>query len=432
MFSRLNHHHQRQRGGSEPPALGSRRPRPAESTPSASEPDTEAQEGEEKVRLTLHTKSPHTRRVVKRGRTSNRPDSRDDAEALFLASPPSPTPFRLQRGSIHVEAQPSTQPTPTTSTDVAARQVERLESLLDSVLATLSIIQANSTTPVALSAHSREALAVLNKIVTPEAPPVTNKPTTTSKSYAQATKDCHATQTVAHAAKPSHAGRLTHTRSRPGSSPATHHSPHRLIVRWPDHPVPQSSSSLQKFITQLKNQLPSDDVHISGANVTKAGSIVIHTKAPYKASQLLENLPSGFMPIRRAATAAIPDFSPPLNADLNVELDVPWYGIVVHDIPAMPLAAAFKGEEGGGNDLWDALEGEAGLAGQDIKDLRLLCRIEEMDEREHMSVKIMLEDSRICQHLKRNGVFLFGTHCRVSEYRRRKKHPPPPSRPTSP
>ncbi|KAF8954927.1 hypothetical protein BDZ97DRAFT_1862202, partial [Flammula alnicola] len=438
MFSRLNHHHQRPRAGSEPPTVLGSRPRPPDSTPSASEAEAEAEDEAEEVRVSLHTKSPHTKRVVKRGRTTN--------HSLRSDTPPSSTPPGLPGGSLHAEALASTQPPPPASHDVAGTQLDRLESLLDSVLATLTIIQASSTMPVVLSMHSRDALYVLNKMLhldqpltatAPAPQPVlTRSEDRTPKSYAQAAKQSPAACKAAHTSKPSPASQPPHTRVRlkPSGSRAPRHSPHRLIVRWPGHPVPQSSKSMQNFIDYIEKQLD-NPVSIAGANVTRSGNIVIHTKAPHTATQLRDTLlHDEAKPLRRAAKFNhIPDFSAPSEVIPHLELDVPWHGVVLHDLPATTLLAAYAGAEGV-ESIWDALETETGLMETDIRDLRVLCRDDEAEGKQAISLRIMIEDPLQCEYLCQHGAFLLGMRCRVSRYRpRTKKHRLlPPSRPTSP
>jgi len=143
MFSRSNHHHERQRGGSLPPKAGDRRQRSEESTPDKSESED-----------AHNKKSPHTRRIVKRGRTTH---CLDEDTPLFLPSSPN-------HGSL-AEPQGSTLHPSIALQAVVLEQTRHLEALLDSVLATLVIIQTASTSPVNLSDHSCHALSVLNKLV---------------------------------------------------------------------------------------------------------------------------------------------------------------------------------------------------------------------------------------------------------------------------
>jgi hypothetical protein len=120
----------------------------------------------------------------------------------------------------------------------------------------------------------------------------------------------------------------------------------------------------------------------------------------------------------------IPGFDPPPPCSPILELDVLWHNIVMHDLPAASLLAAFegdRGEDGEALGVWEALEKEAGIPQEHIQDVRMLCRDEDQGNRDHLSLQVMLEDSSFCDHLCRNGVFLIGTHCQVSRYRPRKR-----------
>ncbi len=205
-------------------------------------------------------------------------------------------------------------------------------------------------------------------------------------------------------------------------------------MRWPEHPVPQSSNSLQSFVNDLEKRLntyldSSDpNLELAGANVTRSGNIVIHTKAPHTTAlqvqqilQLHENNDVGL------SGRLIPGFSCPTHYRPEVELDIPWHGLVIHDIPAQPLLESYRGDENT-NSLWDVVKEQIGLPGTNFRDLRVLCRDEDMENKDRLSIRIMLDDPRICEHLCRDKTYLFGTQCRVSRYRpRRKRHRPPSS-----
>lgn len=131
----------------------------------------------------------------------------------------------------------------------------------------------------------------------------------------------------------------------------------------------------------------------------------------------------------------IPGFTPSVSCTPEFELDVPWHGVVVHDLPAISLIAAYEGDRGDDDDglgIWEALEKEAGIPLADIKDIRVLCREDEQGSRERLSLRVMLESPLTCDHLCRNNIFLLGTRCRVSRYRPRRKPPATMHRQASP
>ncbi|CAA7262598.1 unnamed protein product [Cyclocybe aegerita] len=250
MFSRSNHHHQRQRASSLSVTLGTRRPRSPETTPPESESD-EAQKT-----------SPHTKRTVKRGRTKYTPATEDGPTPAFLPPHTQLLPLEgLPAESPHHAPPPRTQPEP------VAAQVKHLESLLDSVLATLVIIRAATNTAVALSDHSKRVFKMLNTLLPLEDPahatdnltapaPTPELASHPKQSYADAAKSCQpeVTSRPTNHARSSPAGATAHHRPSIAEQRPRHPHPHstsRLIARWDGHPVPQTSSSLSMFVRHL-------------------------------------------------------------------------------------------------------------------------------------------------------------------------------------
>jgi hypothetical protein len=96
---------------------------------------------------------------------------------------------------------------------------------------------------------------------------------------------------------------------------------------------------------------------------------------PFTATQLQEHASY----INRRSNM-IPGFDPPPPCSPILKLDVPWHGIVVHDLPAASLLVAFEGDQGKDEEalgLWKALEKEAGIPQEHIRDVQMLCRDED-------------------------------------------------------
>ncbi|KAF8965486.1 hypothetical protein BDZ97DRAFT_1812387 [Flammula alnicola] len=55
----------------------------------------------------------------------------------------------------------------------------------------------------------------------------------------------------------------------------------------------------------------------------------------------------------------------------------------------------------------------------DIREVRILCHADNVGERTALSLLVMLEDPTALRRLS-EGVFLYSTHCRISQYRPRK------------
>ncbi|PPQ84376.1 LOW QUALITY PROTEIN: hypothetical protein CVT25_013039 [Psilocybe cyanescens] len=139
----------------------------------------------------------------------------------------------------------------------------------------------------------------------------------------------------------------------------------------------------------------------------------------------------------------IPDFKP--IGTITIDSDLPWHGVVVHDLPSAAIQEAFNTNEQDYNNIWTLLEKEAfntneqdynniwtllekegEVAKQDVRGhLRLLCRDGEEQEKEKLSMLIMFKDTQVTTRLCRDGIFLLGSWNRVSRYRAHSKTPYP-------
>jgi len=123
----------------------------------------------------------------------------------------------------------------------------------------------------------------------------------------------------------------------------------------------------------------------------------------------------------------IPDFDCPSDILLETKLDMPWYGVVIHDIPAQPLLESHQGTELMEH-LWDTVTEQMGIPAKDIWDLRILCQDEDPEKKDRLSIRIMLDDPCLCEHLCRTNTFLFETPCHTSQYcPQKRRHRSPPS-----
>lgn len=94
---------------------------------------------------------------------------------------------------------------------------------------------------------------------------------------------------------------------------------------------------------------------------------MIHTAGPTVVAKLLENLQW----VHEAASSIL-NFERPDN-EPTLDLDVPWYRMIIHDIPAASLVDAFNTITHG-EGIWDRLEREAGVVLTEVKgNLKILC-----------------------------------------------------------
>ncbi|CAA7267863.1 unnamed protein product [Cyclocybe aegerita] len=289
MFSCSNHHHLGQQSSSVPLLAGTHRRRSPDKTPSESSDDAQA---------APLTKSPHTWRVVKRGRTD-----RNDQPQHHVPWPSTPlllSPFTnpSTMGPLKTGCE---KPTKTNNLRPPQDDLKHLEQLLDSVLATAIILQATSTKLVELSPHTRSALAaivsmlqpsgIMPTITKPQPQPVVKRPAaaTGTKSYAQAALHKAGMDQPSHRKGVSQAGRAPHMSWKAQPTQMQCHSPYRLTLRWPNRQPPLTMEFLSLLVPQLNYNL--NDVHqpprILAANLTKAGNISLLTWAPYTAAQLI-------------------------------------------------------------------------------------------------------------------------------------------------
>jgi hypothetical protein len=405
MFSRPNHHQRRQQGSPPRPIRESLRSYSLKNTQQSTKnkPTKESTGANTNANPTQHKRTPHTNTKTE---STEKPD---------------PANAHLQ----------------TADTPTATEDANLLELLLKSALAAL--VATRSTSPPnsasELSKDAKITLAELNRLANAATPEANNIP---NAKDSQNSRGVQTVSTYVDAVKSGQAkNRETHTQRPlpPAALPRTHpkrnhpgrHSPYRLIVRWPGHTIPASATALTDFVDNLENDINPDFIHlkrpgtkrIAAANVTRSGNLVIHTKAPYTASQLKIHTQDIHVNAK-----AIPGFSPPDNPPL-VELDLPWHGLVVHGLPTLSLREAYYSGEDYDDDknIWDSLEMETGIPQTEIRDLRILCRDGEEEKQSSLSLRIMVEDPAIGDRLIRDGAFLLGTHCRVSQYHPRRTTP---------
>ncbi|KAJ7847963.1 hypothetical protein B0H13DRAFT_2362179 [Mycena leptocephala] len=120
----------------------------------------------------------------------------------------------------------------------------------------------------------------------------------------------------------------------------SHRSPHRLILRWTafpptiDQPAPVTALAAVLDNATLERHCP---CHVQGVNWTGNGNLVIHTRAPYTASQLAATHGDAVIEtVQRKCGFPGPAV---------LEADSPWVQVVVHGIPGPPLIDFLKFEQ---------------------------------------------------------------------------------------
>lgn len=196
--------------------------------------------------------SPHTKRVVKKGRLNEASPVLGLEEARTL--PLFPAPAAMQSPMLTPAEPPlPTMPQPAVTKSTVGKHLAYLEALLDSVLATVVTIQA-ANKPFEMSKRTQESLALVNQHLavhsqlsaTPGSVLPATGHTATKKSYADATKAQHSTKAI-HTPRSSPASptpKRTTGKPHKKSTPLLL-SPHCTVARSPCPPHSHLAQSLR-------------------------------------------------------------------------------------------------------------------------------------------------------------------------------------------
>ena len=114
--------------------------------------------------------------------------------------------------------------------------------------------------------------------------------------------------------------------------------------------------------------------------------MVIHTHAPFTAAQLICD--------ESAIQASLRSIE--WKGDLlkpTLELDMPWYGVVVHGIPAAPLWNAWNGD---GQDIWDNLLWDNRILPGNVKDRGSCVGMRKLSQRSRYRFSLCLRMQTRC------------------------------------
>ncbi|KAJ7436366.1 hypothetical protein B0H11DRAFT_2294901 [Mycena galericulata] len=414
-----SHHHRKPPRRSPALTAGSMHPRPRDDTPSASDSSPE-RSGHPSV-----VKSPHTGRVLKRTRTGPPlvPITYAEATEPLLSFP------------ADFDEEPVKEPLPppvVTSEEALTALQDELLGCLRSVYPLLdqldALLHPDASYPPWLAHHTRQIHDRVREdsVVAPAPAPTTYASVTAPH---VTTADSHprpAPPPVTKSTRPDRpsapcpASLPTKASKQQKASPTprrdAHHSHHRLILRWTTSPPPINQCAPVMALATVLGDATLEhrsSSHIRGVNWTGSGNLVIHTRAPYTASQLAAVHGAAVIEIVRRECG---QFLGPAV----LESDTPWIPVVVHGIPARALVDSLKSDQ---EDFWTALEG-TGNGPAEVKAIRVLCRDEDLEVREALSMRLTFSDAGAAKRFLSAGAFLFGTHCRVSRYSPRLRRRP--------
>ncbi|KAF7317809.1 Na+/solute symporter [Mycena kentingensis (nom. inval.)] len=180
----------------------------------------------------------------------------------------------------------------------------------------------------------------------------------------------------------------------------------------------------QRLCHSLNKSLPTSSVPIlRGINRSGAGNLVLHAAEPFSATYLRDHADTIWDVVKEFFKLSEDDAP-------SFDDDIPWQRLVIHRVP-LPMQDGSDDE--GSSERLDVQfrTGHARLADPDAIGLREVRPLvangagvdaDTGEESECIAVALLLvlEDQDAAREILRDGVFLFGTHCRVSQYVPRK------------
>ncbi|KAJ6477563.1 hypothetical protein C8R45DRAFT_1157374 [Mycena sanguinolenta] len=305
----------------------------------------------------------------------------------------------------------------------------RLESLLDSALATLALLHESHTAPapLAFSPHVSEVLSALNKyIVVNQAPHPNPTPdtTTTSEPLTEACIAQTATYALAAASPPPSSNTDKHTpvatpsratppvpnhivAPRTGAIDRARSRASRLILRFdPADPVPPKRADTLELYAAVANVLPKQAYHLAGVSWTRKGTLVLHARPGVCTAKLLAVYEAQIWGALRPRLGFNTKKAAP-----KFEVDEPWYSIVIHGAP-MPPSRSPEAISLLSIMHWSEVNGLTGS----VMAYSILCSADDFETRDSLSVRVSLSSEADALHLVKNGGTFFGAMCRVSRY----------------
>ncbi|KAF8146917.1 hypothetical protein K438DRAFT_1868260 [Mycena galopus ATCC 62051] len=311
------------------------------------------------------------------------------------------------------------------STDRISAHHDRLKSLLDSALATMTLILDTATTPY-FSAHTTDVLRALYQctiVATCPSPIPSPTPAPTSKPR-PSTPTKITTYADAVTVTPDHTGagvdkaNMTkaagHSREQSSASLAPD-----LIFRIDSLPsVPTIRPHPNTLFPTLTAKPAAPDICMAGVWWTQNGNLTINFvhNDKYTAEGAMKHAPAIWGLIK--PHLRLPKHCPTPRIDHGGS----WHSVVIHAVPTLPQPSKFGYER----DHVTAYQwlSRGGFRGQ-VKHLSM-CSDEELS-RKTVPVRVSLASRAEAEFLVKNGALIFGSRCRVSHYVAKPRHQLPSS-----
>ncbi|KAJ7626225.1 hypothetical protein B0H17DRAFT_1218679 [Mycena rosella] len=277
----------------------------------------------------------------------------------------------------------------------------RLETILDSALATLALLHESHHAPT-FSAHITEVLVALNKYILRPAAHSAPTPTPISSTTSAAAAHDDATPAPMYSCH----GRdliprdLTTTqRERSRAS--------RLIIRFdPNDPHPPKYADPLALYSAIDMALPTQTSQLSGIQWTRKGNLVLHARPGICTAKLLA---AHDTPIWNAIRPLL-GFTVKEKCPV-FEIDEPWHAVVFHGVPMPPSREPYAFTLAGVRHWLGTNEPEGAAMAFSV-----LCTVEDFATRDSLSVRVSLSSEADALRLLKNGGTFYGAMCRVSRY----------------
>ncbi|KAF7371726.1 hypothetical protein MVEN_00029100 [Mycena venus] len=318
-----------------------------------------------------------------------------------------------------------------------------LETLLDSALATLTLIHGYTSTPV-YTPHLLGVLHVLSHHITQPSPvPTPASPSRTAPATKTSTTTSTTTPTNAPKIDPTPAtyaaiaeswcsepsltphcdaikrdsvppsGRTTRLRPSPGR-------PAHVVIRFdmePEKPLKASPITLYSAITKSLADCASGAALISGVQWSRKGNLVLRPDPGTCTARLLASQSEKIWATIRPLLGLSEKYACP-----EFDTGSQWHSVVFHGVP-MPSsrrAAALT------VDMVHAGLVLSGASQGHLQDFSVLCRPDDFQTRDSLALRVSLSSEADATQLIKNGGFMAGTWCRVSPYMERSSVSPSP------
>ncbi|KAJ7858806.1 hypothetical protein B0H14DRAFT_3632501, partial [Mycena olivaceomarginata] len=302
----------------------------------------------------------------------------------------------------------------------------RLESLLDSALATLTLIRDRTQSPdlPALTGHMMEVLQALCRhtvsvhpgtITTPTMTPAPcSTPAPSPSPFPSTTRPATYAEVMT--------GTATDPATMPANTPDSARTPHLLsALIWLrvqtlffvstatpfNSPIPLARRPHPPCLfTEIVGKSIVGDLQLTSIRWTTKGNLAftfLHDEH-FASDDITKQSPELWKVIRCLLQLPKNHFCP------RVDRGGSWHNIVIHRVPLMNVGDSLQKETISGVRDW------LQSSGVDVEAISLMCSEPDLASRETAALRVSLSSKKHADFLVQNGVLTLGSQCRVSHY----------------